>query len=45
MYEKVRGPDARFQDILSRLYDDYKLEQGYSTDEIISKSRSLKVTR
>jgi len=42
MFEKVRGPDARFQDILSRLYDDYKLEQGYSAEEIISKSRSLK---
>jgi tRNA (cmo5U34)-methyltransferase len=42
MFEKVRGPDARFQDILTRLYDDYKLEQGYSPEEIISKSRSLK---
>jgi tRNA (cmo5U34)-methyltransferase len=42
MFEKVRGPDARFQDILTRLYDDYKLEQGYSAEEIISKSRSLK---
>lgn len=42
MFEKIRGPDARFQDILTRLYDDYKLEQGYSADEIISKSRSLK---
>jgi tRNA (cmo5U34)-methyltransferase len=42
MFEKVRGPDARFQDILSRLYDDYKLQQGYTPDEIISKSRSLK---
>jgi len=42
MFEKVRGPDARFQDILSRLYDDYKLDQGYSPEEIISKTRSLK---
>jgi tRNA (cmo5U34)-methyltransferase len=42
MFEKVRGPDARFQDILTRLYDDYKLEKGYSAEEIISKSRSLK---
>ena len=42
LFEKVRGPDARFQDILTRLYDDYKLEQGYSAEEIISKSRSLK---
>lgn len=42
LFEKVRGPDARFQDILARLYDDYKLQQGYSPEEIISKSRSLK---
>jgi tRNA (cmo5U34)-methyltransferase len=42
LFEKVRGPDARFQDISVSLYNDYKLEQGYSTDEIISKSRSLK---
>ena len=42
MFEKVRGPDARFQDILTRLYVDYKLDQGYSSEEIISKSRSLK---
>ena len=42
LFEKVRAPDARFQDILSSLYTDYKLAQGYSGDEIISKSRSLK---
>lgn len=42
MFEKVRGPDARFQDILSTLYVDYKLEQNYSPEEIIAKTRSLK---
>ena len=42
MIEKVRGPEARFHDILTRLHDDYKLDQGYSPEEIISKSRSLK---
>jgi tRNA (cmo5U34)-methyltransferase len=42
LFEKVRSPDARFQDIISSLYTDYKLTQGYSGDEIISKSRSLK---
>ncbi len=41
-FEKVRAPDARFQDINTGLYNDYKLEQGYSSDEIIAKSRSLK---
>lgn len=42
LFEKVRGPDARFQDIATSLYNDYKLDQGYSPDEIVSKSRSLK---
>lgn len=42
LFEKVRGPDARFQDIATSLYNDYKLEQGYSAEEIVSKSRSLK---
>ncbi|GIK98952.1 MAG: carboxy-S-adenosyl-L-methionine synthase [Alphaproteobacteria bacterium] len=42
LFEKVRGPDARFQDMLTTLYNDYKLEQGYTPDEIVSKTRSLK---
>lgn len=42
MFEKVRGPDARFQDMLTALYNDYKLEQGYDADEIMTKARSLK---
>lgn len=42
MVEKVRGPDARFQDILNQLYWDYKLANGYDEVEIVSKSRSLK---
>ncbi len=42
MYEKVRANDARFQDIITGLYTDYKLEQGYTPEEIIAKSRSLK---
>lgn len=41
-FEKVRGPDARFQDIMSLIYNEYKIDQGYSSDEIIGKSRSLK---
>ena len=41
-FEKVRGPDARFQDIMSLIYNEYKIDQGYSYDEIIGKSRSLK---
>lgn len=42
LFEKVRGPDARFQDIVTSLYVDYKLDRGYSEAEIVSKSRSLK---
>ncbi len=42
LFEKVRGPDARFQDISTALYQDYKLSQGYSPEEIVAKSRSLK---
>ena len=42
LFEKVRAPDARFQDIITTLYGDYKLDQGYTGDEIVSKTRSLK---
>ena len=42
LFEKVRAPDARFQDYMSSIYTDYKLEQGYGPNEIIAKSRSLK---
>lgn len=42
LVEKVRAPDARFQDMMSTLYNDYKLEQGYSGNEIVAKTRSLK---
>ena len=42
LFEKVRGPDARFQDIFNQLYIDYKLRKGYNPDQIISKSKSLK---
>ena len=42
LFEKVRAPDARFQDMISQIYQDYKIDNGYSPNEIISKSRSLK---
>ena len=42
MFEKVRGPDARFQDILTALYNDFKLANGYDEREIVAKTRSLK---
>ncbi|MBJ2126364.1 methyltransferase domain-containing protein [Flavobacterium sp. IB48] len=42
LFEKVRGTDARFQDIFTALYNDYKLEQGFSKEDIFDKTRSLK---
>ena len=42
MVEKVRGPDARFQDILNQVYIEFKLTQGFSETQIINKSKSLK---
>lgn len=42
MFEKVRASDARFQDMMTALYTDFKLESGYHPDEIIAKARSLK---
>ena len=41
-FEKVRAPDARFQDIMTGIYTDYKVAQGYNSDEILKKSRQLK---
>ena len=41
-FEKVRAPDARFQDMMTALYTDYKIDQGYNADEIVGKTRSLK---
>jgi len=42
LFEKVRACDARFQDIMTGIYNEFKLDNGYSPDEIVGKSRSLK---
>tara|TARA_B100001027_G_scaffold212465_1_gene181877 strand:- start:263 stop:1003 length:741 start_codon:yes stop_codon:yes gene_type:complete len=42
LFEKVRSPDARFQDYTSQSYQEFKINNGYKMSEIISKSRSLK---
>ena len=42
LFEKVRGPDARFQDMMTSLYTDYKIRAGYTPGDIVAKSRSLK---
>ncbi len=42
MFEKVRAPDARFQDYMSQLYMEFKLKNKFTPDNIIAKQRSLK---
>jgi tRNA (cmo5U34)-methyltransferase len=42
MFEKVRAPDARFQDISNQIYIDFKRSNGFSDSEILDKSSSLK---
>ena len=42
LFEKVRSPDARFQDISTLMYNDFKEKNGFKPDEILNKSKSLK---
>ena len=42
MFEKIRASDARFQDIFTLTYNDFKLKNNFSPEEIINKSKSLK---
>jgi tRNA (cmo5U34)-methyltransferase len=42
LFEKVRGPDARFQDMFTHLYTEFKLQNDFKPEEIVHKSRSLK---
>jgi len=42
LFEKVRANDARFQDIFSTLYNEFKIDNGYDLSEILSKTLSLK---
>lgn len=42
LFEKVRAPDARFQDMTVALYNDYKRREGFTADEILNKTASLK---
>ena len=41
-FEKVRAPDARFQDMTTTMYNDFKLNQGFNEKEILNKTKSLK---
>jgi len=42
LFEKVRAPDARFQDICVQIYQEYKLQKSFEPSEILHKQRSLK---
>ena len=42
LFEKVRANDARFQDILNSLYYDFKEENGFKSNEIFDKEKSLR---
>ena len=41
-FEKTRGPDARFQDMFTQLYNDYKSDKGFTEKEILNKSKSIR---
>ena len=42
LFEKVRGSDARFQDMMQNAYTDFKLSNNFDSEEIINKTKSLK---
>ncbi len=42
MFEKIRGEDARFQDIYTSLYSDFKEKNNFSMSEIFNKQKSLR---
>lgn len=42
IFEKVRGNDARFDNIINSLYYDFKEDKKFISDEILNKSKSLR---
>ena len=42
LFEKIRGNDARFQDILTNLYHDFKEKNGFTIKDIDKKAKSLR---
>ena len=42
MFEKIRGNDARFDNILSSLYLEFKEDNKISSEGILKKSKSLR---
>ncbi|WP_406009281.1 methyltransferase domain-containing protein [Streptomyces sp. NBC_00637] len=42
LFEKTRSPEARMQDMFNQCYEEYKQTKGFTADEILGKSRSLR---
>lgn len=42
MFEKIRGKDARFQDIMNFLYFDFKSDNYFAPVDILNKEKSLR---
>mgnify|MGYP001198760838 CR=1 FL=1 len=42
LFEKVRGPDARFQDIFTQIYQEFKFDNGFSKEQIYNKATSIR---
>ena len=42
LFEKIRSPDARFQDYMTQVYNDFKLRNGYDINQIFKKTESLR---
>lgn len=42
LFEKTLASDPRIQDLLGQIYMDYKLDQGFTPEEILNKAGSLR---
>ena len=42
LFEKIRSPDARFQDYMTQVYNDFKIRNGYKFEEIYKKAESIR---
>ena len=42
VFEKLRAPDARFEDWMTQLYEEWKVAQGFSVEEVYNKRTSLR---
>ncbi len=42
LFEKIRSPDARFQDYMNQVYNDFKIRNGYTIEEVYKKTESIR---